>query len=432
VKKGFGKGSGVGPRLRRAERSQRELIPSSLDEVLPEDHQARDIWQFVRALDLSAFTSEIKSAGSSPGHPAIDPAILVTLWVFANSEGVGSARELDRLCERDIAYRWICGGVGVNHHTLSDFRVDHGTKVDKLLTQVIGLLTTNGVIKMQQVAQDGTRVRASAGASSFRREKTLQVCLEEAAAQVDTLRAELGHDAGASTRRVAAAKQRAAEARRAAVEAALAQFPEVNQQREVMDKKNKKRAETKGAPRVSTTDPEARVMKMADGGYRPAFNVQFATDVDSGCLVGVNVTNQGTDSHQLEPMVVDILERTGVLPKDYLVDGGYRGHHNIEGLAAAGVTTYAPVLKPKKAGVDPFAPRPDDTPVIADWRARMATDEAKQIYAQRGATAERVNADLKTHRGLGAFNVRGLEKVKAVVLLSALTFNILRCLAESS
>jgi hypothetical protein len=305
-------------------------------------------------------------------------------------------------------------------------------KVDKLLTRVIGLLTTNGVIKMRQVAQDGTRVRASAGASSFRREKTLQVCLDEAAAQVETLRAELAHDAGASTRRVAAAKQRAAEGRRAAVEAALAQFPEVNQQRAVMDRRNKKRAATKGAPRVSTTDPEARVMKMADGGYRPAFNVQFATDVDSGCIVGANVTNQGADSHQLEPMVVDVLERTGVLPEDYLVDGGYRGHHNIEGLAAAGVTTYAPVFKPQKKGVDPFAPRRDDTPVIADWRARMATDEAKKIYAQRGATAERVNADLKAHRGLGSFNVRGLEKVKAVVLLSALTFNILRYLALTS
>ena len=429
MEKPVSRGAGMGPRMKRAQRGQRELIPSSLDEVLPEDHPVRALWQFIEGLDLTRFTSEIKTVGSSPGQPPIDPGILLALWVFANSEGVGSARELDRLCERDIAYRWICGGVGVNHHTLSDFRVGHGDKLDEVLTQVIGVLTSKGIIKMRRVAQDGTKLRASAGASSFRRETTLRVCLEEAKAQVVALREELASDGGASNRRSAAAKERAARERQEAIEAALAEFPGVNAQRAVQDQKNKKRAETKGAPRVSTTDAEARVMKMADGGFRPAFNVQLATDVDSGCIVGVHVTNEGTDSHQLKPVLADIRRRTETVPKDYLVDGGYRGHYNIEALAEAGVRAFAPVLKPKKEGIDPFAPRADDTPVVAEWRARMATDEAKEIYRQRAATAERVNADLKTHRGLASLNVRGLEKVKTVVLLGVLTFNILRLLA---
>lgn len=402
---------------------------TDLEALVPDDHPVRAIWALTERLDLSEYYDEIAARGSAPGRSATDPQVMLALWLFASSEGVGSARLLERLCDRDAPYRWICGGVTVNHHTLGDFRVGHGKKLDRLLTQTLAALMKQGVVKLKRVAQDGMKVRASAGAASFKRKQSLERALMEAEQQVRRLKRELTDDPSAGSRRVTAAKERAARARQEAVEAALAEIPLIEEKREAQAKKEGKKAKPKEV-RASTTDAECRVMKMADGGFRPAFNVQLATDVDGGCIVGVDVTNNGTDQPHVVPMLNDIEQRTGQLPKEYLVDGGFVSLENIEVLAERGAVAYAPVPKPRNDNVDRYAPKRDDTQAAAAWRVRMGTEEAKGIYVERAATAERTNADLRGHRGLDRLNVRGLAKVKSVVLLAALTFNALRMIAQ--
>jgi transposase len=418
-----GRGAEAGtppPRLVTADRRQIELRPFDLESLLPPEHRARAIWAMVEGLDLTKFYEPIVARGSEPGRPAIDPKLLVALWLYATSEGVGSARELARLCAAHDAYRWLCGGVAVNYHTLSDFRVGHEAALDALLTQVLAAMLHRGLVKLERVAHDGMRVRASAGAASFRREPSLRACLAAAEAQVAHVKAEGEHPLP-GRRAGAAAAARAARERAKRVRQALAELPAVQAV--------KPTAEKKAQARVSTTDPEARVMKMADGGFRPAYNVQLATATEGRAIVGVQVTNCGSDQGQLEPMVEAIAERTGTRPTEYLVDGGFVKLESLTAAAAQDVTVYAPVPEPRTAGTDRYAPKPDDSPAVAAWRQRMGTDEAKAIYKERAATAETTNADCRTHRGLDRFNVRGQAKVLCVALWTAVTYNAWRWIA---
>jgi len=387
--------------------------------MLPQDHPARAIWTVVDRLDLSALYIPIEAREGIAGAPAIDPKVLLALWVYGTSDGEGSAREIWRLTTLHTAYRWICGGVDIGYHTISDFRSEQVEVIDALITQVLALLLQQDLIDLQRVAQDGTRVRASAGASSFRRGQTLDTLMAEArehlaAVQQDAANPEL-------SARQAAARRRGAEDRLARLEAAVGQIPAVTAV--------KARSHAKDPTvRVSTTDPEARVMKMGDGGYRPAYNVQLATTTDRArVIVGVQVSNCGNDQGLSTPMLDEVEQRTGQRPAELLVDGGYNAHEAIEHATANGTTCYAPLPKPRKGDTrDPHAPRADDSAAIAAWRSRMGTDEAKAIYRQRAATAETVNADAKTHRGLSAFAVRGHPKVQASASLFVLTYNILR------
>jgi len=404
------------PRYETANRTQVELYPCDLEALLPAGHAARLVWRFVEGLSLEAFYAAIRAREGRPGRPPIDPKILIALWLYATIDGVGSARELDRLCQHHDAYRWIRGGVSVNYHTLSDFRVAHQAALDNLLTQSIAALLKRNVITLARVAQDGTRVRASAGQRSFRRRPTLEEALRVARKQVErTARQE----DGTALSRHAAAQARVAAERVARVEEALAEMPAVEAA--------KARKKSHAAPRVSTTDPEARVMKMTDGGYRPAYNVHFATDVDSRALVGVTVTNVGSDQPEFLPMLDQIIERTGQAPASELVDGGIVTHEGITEAEAAGVTVYAPVQKPK-GDRDPAEACRGDSAAVAAWRARMATDEAKALYRARAATAEWVNADTRTHRTLGPLLVRGVNKVHTWVLWIALAHNMMRAM----
>lgn len=404
------------PRYETANRAQVELYPSDLEALLPPGHAARLVWRFVEGLRLDAFYAAIRARDGGPGRPAIDPKILIALWLYATIEGVGSARELDRLCQHHDAYRWIRGGVSVNYHTLSDFRVEQQAALDDVLTQSIAALIKRNVITLARVAQDGTRVRASAGIRSFRRRPTLDEALRLARQHVErTARQE----DGAVRSRQAAAQARAAAERLARVEDALAEMPAV----EAAKARNK----SKAAPRVSTTDPEARVMKMPDNGYRPAYNVQFATDIDGRAIVGVAVTNVGSDKPELLPMLDQLIERTGRAPTNELVDGGFVTREAITNAAAQGVTIYAPVPKPK-GNRDPAAACRGDSPAVVAWRARMATEEAKALYRARAATAEWVNADTRTHRTLGPLLVRGLEKIHTWVLWIAVAHNMMRAM----
>lgn len=416
------------PRIQTAERKQIQLRPYDLDSTLPEEHRARAIWAAVEQLDLRAFYEDIMARGSHPGRPAIDPKILVALWLFATSEGVGSARQLERLCDRDDAYRWLCGGVSVNHHTLSDFRVGYEAGLDGLMTQLIAVLVHQRVIKLQRVAHDGLRIRASAGAASFRRGKTLEECAAEAATQVAALKRELDTETSGSSKREQAARERAAREREAAVARALKELPKVQavKDRNRRSDRNRRRKQRQTEARVSTTDPEARVMKMGDGGWRPAYNVQLATDTDSRFIVGVRVTNEACDQGQLEPMLDHLEQRTGTLPAEYLADGGFVKKEAIDEAAARGVCVYAPVPTSRVSGINPHKRKKGDSLAIADWRERMDMEPSKEIYKLRAATAETVNADLRCWRGLDRLNIRGLTKVGCATLWAALTYNILR------
>lgn len=408
-------------RVRRADRQQMLLRPLALDELLPEDHQARVVWSYVEGLDLKPLYERILAVDGGVGRTATDPKILMALWLYATLEGVGGARELDRLCEDHVAYQWLCGGVGMNYHTLADFRTAHERLLDDLLTQSVATLMNQDLVQLKRVAQDGMRVRASAGAASFRRGKTLKACLAEAEEQVDRLRAELEADPAAATKRQKAARERAARERAQRVKKALEQLPEVEA---------KKKAADKAKARVSTTDPDARVMKMADGGFRPAYNVQFATDTATQVMTGVEVVNSAGDQGQMAPMVEQLEQRFEKGPAEMLVDGGYAKKEDITKVSPPEGQTkvYAPVQQSKDPQRDAHTPRGGDSEAVAEWRVRMATSQAKSIYKERASTAECVNA-IARNRGLQQFKVRGSPKVRAVALWYALAHNLMRAVA---
>jgi transposase len=411
-------------RFQRAERSQVEFQTMALDWVLAEDHQARAVWDYVSSLDLKPLYEKIRAVEGRAGRNPVDPRILMALWMFATIEGISSARQLDRLCERDMAYRWICGGVTVNYHLLSDFRTDHGEFLDQLLTDTIATLMHQNLVTLQVVAQDGMRVRASAGSSSFRRRKTLQQCHHEARQQVTTLNTERQSEEQpeSSNARREAARKRASADRKKRVEKALEELEKVASQKE----KRKKGTGTEA--RASTTDPEARNMKMGDGGFRPAYNVQFASDGDVRMVVGVDVVNEGTDSGQMSRMHEQICQRYQKTPDEYLVDGGFIQHDGVTTVERRGTRVYGPVhgeAMMRKKGHDPFARQEKDTDESFAFRQRMATDEAKQKYKKRPSIAEFPNAVCR-NQGLRQFRVRGLKKARAVALWHALTFNFMR------
>jgi transposase len=406
------------PRVNRANRAQALLMPMQFDTLIPEDHQARAVWEFTESVDLSPLYQEIMAVEGCAGRSATDPQILLALWLYATLDRVGSARHLAELCQDHNAYRWLCGGVSVNHHTLSDFRTARGDFLDKLLTHSVATLRAEGLVEINHVAQDGLRVRASAGASSFRRRPTLEEALREAEEQVQALRAELQADPGAGHRRRQQARVRAARERAERVRHALEQMPEVEAQK----KANRKDAST---ARVSTTDPEARVMKMPDGGFRPAYNVQLATETASQVIVGVDVVNAGSDQGQMKPMAEQIQERHGPMPPAMLVDGGFVTHDDIEALTDQDCLVYAPVPEPRTTARQATEARRDDPPAVAAWRQRMGTAEAKTLYKERASTAECVNAQAR-NRGLYRFLVRGLTKVRVVALWYAVAHNLRR------
>src|SRR5438093_10082481 len=166
-------------RVVRAVRNQVEWAPRDLDSALADDHPARAIWSLLERLDLAIFYAGVRAVAGGPGRPAADPQVLLALWLLATVEGVGSARQLARLCEEHDAYRWLRGGMPVNYHMLADFRVQQQAGLNRLLTEIVASLLAAEAVTLTRVAQDGMRVRASAGASSFRREDKLRECLVE-------------------------------------------------------------------------------------------------------------------------------------------------------------------------------------------------------------------------------------------------------------
>jgi transposase len=416
------------PRLRVPQRDQIEMHWASLDELLESDHPVRMVWACVCGLDLGRWLTTIKAVEGVAGRDATDPRLLVALWIYATIDGVGSARELERLCEKHLVYQWLCGGVRANYHLLSDFRSRGGDKWDDLLTQIVASLLAENLVTLKRVAQDGMRVRASAGAASFRRKPRLERFLAEAREQVEALKTLADESVEEAKQRRQSARRRASEERLRRLEEAIGHCDQLQQQREETSKiTGKKPVEA----RASTTDPEARTMKFPDGGYRPGYNVQFSTDTASGIIVGVDVTNHGTDMEELPPMLEQLEERYDRPPEEALVDGGFASLDAIGDAARRGCTVYAPLKDEQKqleAGKDPYAPKRYDSEAVASWRERMGTAAGKLVYRLRGQTAEWVNAICR-NRGLQQMPIRGRPKCRTIAVLYAITHDMVRAAA---
>jgi transposase len=405
------------PRLSRPVRNQVEIRCQDLESMISDDHPVRILWAFVERSDLSALTKTIRSAEGNAGRPAIDPRILLTAWLQATLDGIGSARALEKLCSDHAVYQWICGGVSVNYHTLADFRSQSGTVFDVLMSKMVATLCAQKLVKLNVVAHDGVRVRAYAGKGSFRRKKKLDKFLAEAEAQVRALKKELDEAPGLSEARRKAARERAARERQERVSAALAQYPDVL--------KKKKKGKGRTEARVSTTDPDARNIRMPDGGFQPGYNLQVTTDPENQIVIGIAVTNANSDEGLLLPAVEQHKQRYGEAPQEILADGGYAKKEDIEQIASEhGCTSYVPIPTRKPAKVKRIRKSRMDTPNVAEWRRRMATADAKEHYKLRAQT-ECVHAQFR-NRGLYQVRVRGAEKVRAVALLHALTQNIMQ------
>ena len=378
------------------------------EDLIPSEHPARLLAHVVNGLDLSKLTEGARALEHQRGRPILCPGMLLTLWLYATSKGVGSAREIERLAKSDDAFKWIVGDLDVGRFAITEFRVSHGEALLALMADIIGALVHKGVLPLDTVALDGTRVRACASAPSFRRLGSLQECREQALLHLRAVLADA--DNPEISARQQAAREAAARDILRRTDDALATVMKLEDERG-------------GEARASTTDAEARVMKMPDGGFRPGFNVQLGVaGKDTGgprTIVALDVVNVGSDMGAIEKMIPRVEAATGAVPKRVLADGNHVRHACIDYADSVGVEVYAPPNKRAK-------PRPSDSEAVRAWRARMTTDDAKRIYRGRATLAELPNAFLKSHFGLDRVLVRGVAKVKCVALLAAITFNIVQ------
>jgi transposase len=470
-------------RLQAVDRTQMLLRPVVVEQLIAEDHPARAIWEFVGRLDLTRYVEQVRSVEGAAGRPALDPQLLISIWIYSYSRGVGSARAIERLCAYDPAYQWLTGMEGISAHTLSDFRVDHADALHELFVQVLGLLSAEGLVTLERVMQDGTRIRASSSSGRFHRKNCIEAYLQQAREAVDALDALPEED---STLRMRRARERATHEKQERLESALKQFEQLKTAKSRVD-------------RVSTTDPEARIMKQAEGGSAPSYNVQVSTDAAQTLIVDIDVTQAGSDYRQLTPAVDRIEQTMRRKPDQVVVDGGYISSDNIIAMADRGIDLFGP----EPTGKAPVASRrnsyrhrgvsPDyeasrfryeaanDTylcpqgktltydarysrdgtmhyrykasaedchacpakpfccprtrhgrsierhellPEIAAFRKKMQTDEARTIYRTRSRVAEFPNLWIKEKFGIRRFRVRGLGKVKLECLWAALTYDI--------
>ena len=413
------------PRLRVPERSQIAMQVAALDDLISEDHPVRSVWAFVDGLDLSALHEAIKAREGQPGHPPAAPKLMLALWLWATVDGVGSARELDRLCRDHVVYRWLCGGVSMNYHSLSTFRIAHMAVLERLLAQGVASMVEAGLVSLDTLAQDGLRVRAGAGASSFRRRARLGELHAAAQARVERLRAEVETNPTAGDRVQRAAKERGARERAARIAAAQERMKELEAERERREKTNKKEVAKQKSPRASTTDADARVMKMADGGWRPAYNTQIISAPEHQVIVAVDIDTSGSDRGLAQPGI-EMVHAEGYRPSNYLVDGGFTKNDAIEWAHANDVKVWCPPAQTKH-GTDPYAPKKGDGVGVADWRERMKSEDGKAFYRLR-CEHECINAHAR-RMGLRQLTLRGKIKARIHLLWFAVAHNMMRFFA---
>jgi transposase len=399
------------PRVTEPSRAQGVIRFEIPEDTLPPDHTARVLDRVVGTLDLSGFTTDAKAVEGQAGCSILSPRMKLTLWLYAISRGIGSAREIERLTRGDDAFRWIVGDLEVSHHTLSGFHVGHEQALDQLMTDVLAGLMHKGLLSLDLVAQDGTRVRASASAPSFRTYGSLLECRRQAELHLKAVLADA--DNPEHTRAQQVAREVAARDLQRRVAEAI----------ETVAALRAERGPAADFPRASTTDADARVMKMPDGGFRPGYNVQLAVAASEEggprTVVGLRVTNVGSDMGSITPMLADMERRTGGLPEAHLADANHAKHACVETATRDGVEVVMAV--PRRAG-----PLEDASPEVAAWRERMVTEEAKRLYRARAALVELLNAHFKTRFGIDRVLVRGLPKVRCVVLLAGLAFNLIQ------
>jgi transposase len=412
-------------RLRVPERSQIGMQVAALDDLISEDHPVRSVWAFVEGLDLSALHDVIKAREGQPGHPPAAPELMLALWLWATVDGVGSARQLDRLCRDHLVYRWLCGGVSMNYHSLSTFRIAHMAVLERLLAQGVASMVDAGLVSLDTLAQDGLRVRAGAGASSFRRRPRLDELKAAAQTRVERLRFEVETDPTADDRRRRAAKERGARERAERIAAAQERMKELEAERERREKTNKKEVAKQKSPRASTTDADARVMKMADGGWRPAYNTQIISAPEQQVIVAVDIDTSGSDRGLAQPGI-ETAHAEGYDPANYLVDGGFTKNGAIEWAHGKGIKLWCPVGQTRH-GTDPYAPKKGDGVGVADWRKRMKSEEGKAFYRLR-AQHECINAHAR-RMGLRQLTLRGKIKARIHLLWFAVAHNMMRFFA---
>ena len=470
-------------RVKAVDRSQLLFKVVDVERLIEEDHPARAIWEFVGKLDLRAFYADIAAVEGVAGREAWDPRVLISVCIYAYSRGIGSAREVSRRCAYEPAFQWLAGLGVINYHSLSDFRVDYDQDLQELFQQVLGVLTAQGLVSLQRVMQDGTKIKACASTQSFRRQGRLQQCLQAAREQVQAM----GDPCVDQPQRQKAAALRAARERQERVHKALEELKKIQQ--------SKPSQQEKEAARASSSDPEARNMKQADGGFSPSYNVQLTTDAKHKIVVGTAVSQSANDYAQLLPAMQRLEQTQAKKPEQTVADTGYTTRENIAQMAAAGIdfigsfrdSEKAAAAELKKHGVSPqfyphafsyhaeqdsyrcpagqslhhrlerhrrgrlehgyeadskvcaacpFKPqccprvesrritRIVEGPEVEEFLAKMASDASKNIYRQRSEVAEFPNAWIKQKLGLRQFRLRGSLKVHLEVLWAALTYNI--------
>lgn len=471
------------PRFKPIDRNQPFFRAVDVQALLEEDHPARAIWAFVEKLDLSRFAEKVRAVQGAAGRSAYDPRLMVSLWIYAYSQGVGSGRELSRLCGFHPAYQWLTGAQSISDRSLNGFRVAHQPALEELFIKVVGVLSAEGLVKLERVMQDGTKIGACAASDSFRRKQKIEQHLEEARAHLSAVTQ--GSEEELSLKRIKA-QERAAEERVERLEAALEEFGDLD-------------TEGKSDPekRVSMSDPQARVMKQPNGGFAPSYNAQVTTDAASTAVLSAQLTQAGHDGDQLLPALGRLEETFQQKPNQMVADGGYVTRSNVVHAAAAQVQLIGPVTAPaaraqqcyERLGItadfhaerfqynqseDCFScpggrqlhcegrtqtefavifkyraesqecavcplksqccphnqksgrsvQRTQPHPEIVEFQRKMATPEAQQIYRQRSQVAETPHLWWKAKFRLRQFHVRGLVKAGMELLWAALTYNI--------
>jgi transposase len=397
---------------------------------LAADHRARMVVGFVETLDLGLLYDKVKAREGTAGRPAADPAVLFALWLLATMDGVGSARELDRLTNQDLAYRWVACGVPVNYHGLADFRVAHADVLDDLLTRTLAAFLAEGLFDADEIVIDGTKIKAAAGKSSYKRALRLDEAESAAATRVLALKAEVDADPAASSKRTQAARERGLRETQGRIEKARAKLAAIEAEKKQRAKRSPKEVAEQKEPTASLTDPEARRMRCADGAVRPSYNVQIAATTDHGFVAAIAATDRRNDIGLVRPMLEASEQRLGRTAKRVLADTGYALADDITALGNRSEAPVGVYIHPPRdrADVKPetFRKRQKDRErepqSLKDWRQRMTTPEAETIMARRGRI-ERVNANFK-NRGFGTMLVRGLAKVHVVALWHALAHNL--------
>jgi len=418
------------PRINSANRSQLIFDVIDYETLIPQDHKARIICRFVENLDLEIFYDDIKSRDGLAGRGAFDPKVLLSLWLYATVEGIGSARLLEKLCQRDCAYRWICGGLTINYHTLSDFRSENGDKLDKLLTDIITSLVASKIIKLNTIIIDGTKIQANASRGSFKRREKLTDLSNSVAERVKKLRDELKQNPNAGNDRIELRKQQELFKMERKLKKALKELPKIEAIKEARKKKQKKDAKI-SEPRVSITDPEARIMRFQKKTIAPAYNCQIAVDPETFVVVSVEVTNQGNDKNMLEPMIENIESRYNARPTEVLVDSAYRDHATIQKFAVHNSPTkvFSPLPKKKenilqKSLLKRKRKEAAYSEPVKEFYSRMETEAGKEAYKRRGRI-ETVNG-IFHNRMLAGFRLRGIDKVKSEILMQCICHNIMQ------